>query len=78
MSGEIIKYFVIFVGIISIIGLIVTVVTLVDTAEIDDPQNVTAEEVGWKTVDILWILIGFLFGSLIIGAIVAFIRSLGG
>ena len=77
-GSDVIKIVLIFVGIMSAVGLITAVIILSDIGKIDDPQNLTGEQVGWKIVDMLNFVIVFAFGSILTGIIIAFLRSAGG
>ena len=76
-GNDLIKIILIFVGVMSAVGLITAVVILSDIGKIDDPQNLTGEQVGWKIVDMLYFLIVFAFGSIITGVIIAFLKLPG-
>ena len=72
------RIFLILIGILSTVGLFISVLDMSDIATPDDPQNMTATEAGEGVIDILKIGIVLIFGSIVTGAIIAFLKGLGG
>ena len=76
-NGEdIIKIFLMFVTIFSAVGLVFGLLTLSDIGDVEDMPNLSGEELGWKIADMLIVVIILIFGCIISGIVILFLRDL--